>query len=106
MNKKLLAIVGGAGVATGLLLAPDKGSRTIKKLKGRGQKLVDDVKKSATGEIDSVKKSIRTKVDEVKKAIRTRARAAADATLEAEDKVHRKVRNAIRSVAKGTGSSP
>lgn len=105
MNKKLLALVGGAGVAAGVLMAPDKGSKTIRKISNRGKKILDNVKKSAGGEIESVKKSIRNKMDEVKTAIRSKARAAADKTLEAEEKVHRKLRDAIRSARKAAGAS-
>src|SRR5687768_11758833 len=103
MNKKVLALVGGAGVAAGVLLAPDKGSRTIKKLAGKGKKLVDGVKKSATGELTSAKKSIASKVEDVKKAIRKRVKAAANATLHAEERMHKKANSAIRTAAKAVG---
>lgn len=103
MNKKLLALVGGAGVAAGVLLAPDKGSRTISKLAGKGKKLVNGVKKSATGEISSAKKRIQSKVDDVKKAIHARAKAVVNASLQAEEKMHKKVSGAIRTAGKAVG---
>jgi len=103
MNKKLLALVGGAGVAAGVLLAPDKGSRTIKKMTGKGKKLVDGVKKSATGEIASAKKRIASKVDDVKKAISARARSVVNASLKAEERMHKKVSGAIRTAGKSVG---
>lgn len=106
MNKRLIALAGGAGLATGLLIAPDKGSNTIKKIRGGGKKIVDGVKKIANGELKSVRKSIRSSVNDVKKRIRSRAAAAASATLNAEEKMHRRVRKALHGVAKSAGISP
>lgn len=99
MNKKLLALVGGAGVATGILIAPDKGSRTIKKLSNRGRRIIDSVKKTANG-------TIRDKVSEVKDVIRSGARAAATAAMDAEERLHRRFQSAIKSAVKATGREP
>ena len=40
MNKLLLGLM--AGIAIGVLLAPDKGSETIKKLRGKVNGIMDD----------------------------------------------------------------
>ncbi|MBK8191962.1 MAG: YtxH domain-containing protein [Lewinellaceae bacterium] len=45
-GKVLLGILGGVaiGALLGVLLAPDKGSNTRKKIRRKGEDLVDDVK--------------------------------------------------------------
>jgi gas vesicle protein len=45
-GKILTALVAGAaiGIVTGVLIAPDKGSETRKKMKEKGKKFADDVK--------------------------------------------------------------
>ena len=68
-GKILTALVAGAaiGIVTGVLLAPDKGSETRKKIKAKGKKFKDDVKKKfhkGKDKFDDLKEDIIQKVKE------------------------------------------
>ncbi len=58
-SKTLLGLVAGAaiGAVAGILLAPDKGSETRKKISSKSGDLADNVKTSFGEFIDSVKNS-------------------------------------------------
>lgn len=51
-----------AGAVAGLLLAPDKGENTRKKIMDSGKKLTDTVK----GKFDGLKVNVRSKADSIK----------------------------------------
>lgn len=58
-SKVLLGILGGVavGAIAGVLLAPDKGSNTRKKLRDSGQGYIDDLK----GKLDNLSKEVSNK---------------------------------------------
>ncbi len=58
-GKTFLALLGGmaVGVATGVLIAPDKGKKTRKKLKNKAEKLSRDVENMAENAVNSIKQS-------------------------------------------------
>ncbi len=62
-GKVLLGILGGVaiGALLGVLLAPDKGSNTRKKIRRKGEDLVDDVK----AKLDDVVEEAGHKIQEV-----------------------------------------
>lgn len=53
-----LAIGAAAGVITGILLAPDKGSETRRKLSEEGKKLADSLKNKCNKAADDLKKEM------------------------------------------------
>lgn len=55
-NKALLGVVAGlaAGAVLGILLAPDKGSKTRKKIADKANDLTDDLKKGFTSAISTL----------------------------------------------------
>lgn len=53
------------GVAIGMLLAPDSGSNTRKKISDGSRKLTDSIKDSVDGSIDSLKEKFNSGMDEV-----------------------------------------
>jgi hypothetical protein len=57
MNKILLSLLLGVGI--GILLAPDKGSATIKKLRGKLGDLADDAKDKGDELLNKGKSAIR-----------------------------------------------
>lgn len=52
------------GVATGLLMAPESGKRTRKKIMNKSKKLTDEVAKSVTKGLDTVKATYNEKLDQ------------------------------------------
>lgn len=54
-----LAIGAAAGVIAGVLLAPDKGSETRRKLSEEGQKLAESLKRKCCKVTDDLKKEAR-----------------------------------------------
>ncbi len=67
-TKTLLGFVAGAavGALAGILLAPDKGSETRKKVLQKTKDLGNSLKDAANGYVDSVKDSISNVKSEVK----------------------------------------
>jgi len=56
------------GVADGLLLAPESGQKTRKKLMDKSRELGDEVAKSVTKGLDTVKSTYNRKVDDMANA--------------------------------------
>lgn len=70
MNDKLKVIAGFAlgtiaGAAIGILTAPEKGSKTRKKLKGRIDEFADQALHEAEDKFESAKKKYNESLDEV-----------------------------------------
>lgn len=66
MNKTLLTLLVGIGI--GILIAPDKGSKTIKKMKSRFSDLKDQAKDGVDDLADNAKDAInsgRSKVNSI-----------------------------------------
>lgn len=63
MNKILLALL--AGVAIGVLIAPDKGSETLRKLRGRLDDLKDEAKDQADDLADKARSAFNKGRDKV-----------------------------------------
>ena len=59
-GKILVAMIAGAAIGgvLGILLAPDKGSETRKKISGKAEDLSDAVKDKFVGLMDAVKKNV------------------------------------------------
>lgn len=72
-SKTLIALVAGvaAGVALGLLVAPDKGSETRDKLSESLKNLGDSIKETAAAEIDNLTDFKDKVVSKIKSKIRT-----------------------------------
>lgn len=68
--KYLGAFVTGValGVAAGILIAPESGRKTRRKLLNESRRLKDQLSDSVTKSIDSVKSSYNKKIDEYAKA--------------------------------------
>ena len=68
--KLLGAFVAGAaiGIAAGILIAPDSGRKTRKKLLNESKRLKDQFSDSLTKTVDSMKSSYNKKLDEYAKA--------------------------------------
>jgi gas vesicle protein len=62
MNKLLFGIA--AGIAIGLLIAPDKGSETLKNLKRRFQEYADDAANQADDLMDRSRSAYNRATDE------------------------------------------
>lgn len=78
-SKVLLGILGGVavGAIAGILLAPDKGSNTRKKLRDSGQGYIDDIK----GKLDNLSKEVSNKygslIGDAKDAVETQVNSFA-----------------------------
>lgn len=67
MNKILTGLLLGIGI--GLLLAPDKGSETLRKLKGKVNDLKDQARDGVDDLADSANDAINTARSKAKKAL-------------------------------------
>lgn len=81
-GKIVLGVLAGiaAGTVLGVLIAPDKGSETRRKIKQKGENLVDGVKNSVTSMVDDVS----GKFDR----LRGKARRSISEVLETTDNEH------------------
>lgn len=64
----LLGFIAGAavGAAAGILFAPDKGSKTRKKIKKQAEKYGDDIKTNMNERVDNLKEYVGHVTDDVK----------------------------------------
>lgn len=67
MNKTLLTLL--VGVAIGILLAPDKGSETIKRLRRRVNDLRDQAEDQAQDLVSKGKEALRNGRDRIEEAL-------------------------------------
>lgn len=67
-SKFLIGFIAGAaaGAIAGILLAPDKGSETRKKVAEKAKKLKTDFEKGFSGQVDDLKEYFRNSVDPTK----------------------------------------
>lgn len=63
-SKLLMAMMAGAaaGVAVGILIAPDKGSKSRKKIAEQARKLADSVLSKADETMNEVKKTVKNNI--------------------------------------------
>ncbi len=104
MNKKMIALIGGAGVATGVMIATNKASVTAKPIAAKRKKLVADAKKLASKEAKSIRKTIDSKVKAARKDVQSRAKKVAEKVLKAEQKAHLKINNVLRNASEAISS--
>lgn len=73
-GKMLLGIIIGAaaGAVAGLLLAPDKGSVTRKKIADKAKETGDNLKETVTGKYGDMKEFVSDKYDKIKNKVRSR----------------------------------
>jgi gas vesicle protein len=73
-GKMLMGIIIGAaaGAVAGLLLAPDKGSVTRKKIADKAKETGDNLKETVTGKYEDVKEFVSDKYDKIKNKTKNR----------------------------------
>jgi gas vesicle protein len=76
-----------AGAATALLVAPDKGSETRRKIR----KGIDDLYERGSGYLGSAGDGFRKRIHELSTATRTQARAVGDAAIEVRNEYQREM---------------
>lgn len=71
-SKFLIGFIAGAaaGAIAGILLAPDKGSETRKKVAEKAKKVKDDFEKSFSGQVDDLKDYFNKSVEETKSRVK------------------------------------
>jgi gas vesicle protein len=105
--KTLLAFVGGAiaGAAIGVLLAPDKGSETRKKIISKGKDLGNDLSDAALEKYDEFLKWKDSLLSDAEDTVNKAKNAVSEHVSKAESQVKNTVNNTIEKAESKLKSS-